>query len=199
MGTGNHSKRKDAARNREAILDAAARVLGADPAAGVDAIATEAGVNRATLYRHFGSRDDIVAALRDEAAEQGREFVAQAVDGLVGDGDRHLLEIFDDLVWASIQDATRYRQLMVTDPRRADEVTASFVEVSEAIVRRGQERGDLIADLPAALVSRQLIALVLATVRAVDEGVTTPEDAANGVRRLLAGLRAPTAAARTSG
>lgn len=199
MAQGNHSKRKDVARNREAILDAAARVLGADPDAGVDEIATAAGVNRATLYRHFGSRDDIVAALREEAAEQGREFVAQAVDGLMGDGgERHLLEILDDLVWASIQDATRYRQLMVTDPRRADEITARFGEISEAIVRRGQERGDLITDLPAALLSRQLIALVLSTVLAVDEGVATPEDAASGARRLLAGMRAPTAAARTS-
>lgn len=199
MAQGNHSKRKDAARNREAILDAAARVLGADPDAGVDDIAAAAGVNRATLYRHFGSRDDVVAALRDEAAEQGREFVQQAVDGLMGDGrDRHLLEILDDVVWASIQDATRYRQLMATDPRRADEITAGFSEIAEAIVRRGQERGDLITDLPAALLSRQLIAVVLATVRAVDEGAATAEDAASGARRFLAGLRAPTAAARTS-
>ena len=37
---------------------------------GVDAIADQAGTNKMTLYRHFGSKDDlIVACLRDVAAE----------------------------------------------------------------------------------------------------------------------------------
>jgi AcrR family transcriptional regulator len=37
---------------------------------GVDAIAEQAGTNKMTLYRHFGSKDDlIVACLRDVAAE----------------------------------------------------------------------------------------------------------------------------------
>lgn len=37
---------------------------------GVDAIAAQAGTNKMTLYRHFGSKDDlIVACLRDVAAE----------------------------------------------------------------------------------------------------------------------------------
>jgi AcrR family transcriptional regulator len=37
---------------------------------GVDAIAEQAGTNKMTLYRHFGSKDDlIVACLRDVAVE----------------------------------------------------------------------------------------------------------------------------------
>ena len=37
---------------------------------GVDAIAEQAGTNKMTLYRHFGSKDElIVACLRDVAAE----------------------------------------------------------------------------------------------------------------------------------
>jgi AcrR family transcriptional regulator len=37
---------------------------------GVDAIAEEAGTNKMTLYRHFGSKDDlVVACLRDAARE----------------------------------------------------------------------------------------------------------------------------------
>ena len=197
MATADRPTRKDAARNREAILDAAVRVLGADPDAGVDEIAAAAGVNRATLYRHFGAREEILDVLREEAAAQGRVFVADAVAQLFGNGrDRPVLEVIDEIVWAGLQDTTRYRALMASDPRRADELLGPFTEVGEAVVRRGQERGELVGDLPAGLLYRQLLAVVLTGVRAVDEGAATPEDAASTIRRLLSGLRA---ADRTSG
>jgi AcrR family transcriptional regulator len=38
---------------------------------GVDAIAEAAGTNKMTLYRHFGSKDDLIAAC---LAETGREY-----------------------------------------------------------------------------------------------------------------------------
>ncbi len=191
MATADRPTRKDAARNREAILDAAVRVLGADPDAGVDEIAAAAGVNRATLYRHFRTREEILDVLREEAAAQGRVFVADVVAQLFGSGNgRHVLEVIDEIVWAGLQDTTRYRAVMASDPRRAEELLAPFTEVGEAVIRRGQERGEIVDDLPAALLNRQLMVMVLASVRAVDEGAATPEDAASAVRRLLNGLRA---------
>lgn len=43
---------------------------------GVDAIAEQAGTNKMTLYRHFGSKDDlIVACLRDVAVESDQMWV----------------------------------------------------------------------------------------------------------------------------
>ena len=43
---------------------------------GVDAIAEQAGTNKMTLYRHFGSKDDlIVACLRDVAVENDQIWV----------------------------------------------------------------------------------------------------------------------------
>ncbi|WP_431246891.1 TetR/AcrR family transcriptional regulator [Leifsonia xyli] len=55
--------RADAARNRAAILDAARPALagGGDPS--LEAIARSAGVGIGTLYRHFPTREDLVAAV----------------------------------------------------------------------------------------------------------------------------------------
>jgi len=67
-------ERADAARNREALLDAAARLIehcGVD-AVTMDAVAHEAGVGKGTVFRRFESRAGLMAALltHSEAAWQ---------------------------------------------------------------------------------------------------------------------------------
>lgn len=56
-------RRADAQRNIAAILDAARAVLVKDPYATMVQIAERSGVGRATLYRHFGSRERLVEQL----------------------------------------------------------------------------------------------------------------------------------------
>lgn len=64
VGVGARPLRADARRNEEMLLDAAKAVFAAS---GVDApvreVATRAGVGVATLYRHFPTRADLVAAV----------------------------------------------------------------------------------------------------------------------------------------
>lgn len=59
--------RADARRNRDALL-AAARLVFANEGldAPLDAIAKEAGVGRATLYRRFPTRDTLIAAIFED-------------------------------------------------------------------------------------------------------------------------------------
>ncbi|NUO92248.1 MAG: TetR/AcrR family transcriptional regulator [Dermatophilaceae bacterium] len=69
-------ERRDAARNRGLLLDAAHRLVDRDGVAAVtmDAVAAEAGVGKGTVFRRFGSRAGLMTALLDhtEARWQGR-------------------------------------------------------------------------------------------------------------------------------
>ncbi|MER7848637.1 helix-turn-helix domain-containing protein [Kitasatospora sp. NPDC096077] len=77
------AQRKDARRNKEALLDAAAAAF---VAAGVEApvrdIAARAGVGLGTIYRHFPTRADLVIAVYrhqiDACAEAGPALLAEA-------------------------------------------------------------------------------------------------------------------------
>ncbi|MER6780448.1 MULTISPECIES: helix-turn-helix domain-containing protein [unclassified Streptomyces] len=75
------SKRKDARRNQQTLLDAAAAVFATS---GVEApvrdIAAEAGVGMGTIYRHFPTRADLVIAVYrhqvETCAEAGPALLA---------------------------------------------------------------------------------------------------------------------------
>ena len=80
-GSSARSKRKDARRNQQTLLDAAAAVF---VASGVEApvrdIAAKAGVGMGTIYRHFPTRADLVIAVYrhqvDACAEAGPALLA---------------------------------------------------------------------------------------------------------------------------
>ena len=72
---GARTRRVDAVRNREAILEAATRLLrdrGAD-AITMDCLANEAGVGKGTLFRRFGDRAGLFHALLDESERRLQE------------------------------------------------------------------------------------------------------------------------------
>ena len=80
-------RRKDAQRNREAIL-AAARALFAECAdVPMCEVARRAGVGQATLYRNFPDRGDLAAALLLEEALDPRRAVEEGGVQVVGDLD----------------------------------------------------------------------------------------------------------------
>nr|WP_161563478.1 TetR/AcrR family transcriptional regulator [Streptomyces antimycoticus] len=80
-GSSAGSKRKDARRNQQTLLDAAAAVF---VASGVEApvrdIAAKAGVGMGTIYRHFPTRADLIIAVYrhqvEACAEAGPALLA---------------------------------------------------------------------------------------------------------------------------
>src|SRR5688572_14050048 len=68
LSVGPTRERADAARNRRKVLDAAAHLFAARgiDMVSMDDVATAAGVGKGTVYRRFGDRSGLAAALLDE-------------------------------------------------------------------------------------------------------------------------------------
>ncbi|MFE0465269.1 TetR/AcrR family transcriptional regulator [Kitasatospora sp. NPDC058965] len=78
---------------RDRVLETATRLFYAEGihAVGVDRIVTEAGVTRATFYRHFPSKEELVRSYVQAWDQEVRDEVAAVVPGLGAD---QALELF---------------------------------------------------------------------------------------------------------
>ncbi len=136
--------RSDARRNVEAILLAARDVLADSPRAELSTIAARAGVHRVTLYRHFRTREDLIARLYesylDDAERVIRDTDPQADDllGEIADLTRRLYEV--NLTWRAFAWAPAYS---VEAQARRKEMTAANIALFQAAEQRGVLRPDL--------------------------------------------------------
>ncbi len=80
MPTSPRPRRADARDKKEQILSAAVRTLGANSGASLERVAHVAGVHRATVYRHFPSRDHLLGEVLARALSEGTEIVARAAE-----------------------------------------------------------------------------------------------------------------------
>src|SRR5438874_11945257 len=147
LAGGHRTLRADARRNRDAVI-AAAKKLFADQ--GLDAqmpdVAKAAKVGVGTVYRHFPTKDDLIAAM---AAERFERLAQKA---------RESLEAEDS--WEGISDFIRFSAQIQADDRGLCEVMGSRPEVMDAaaraaglpelcdrLVKRAQRSGQLRRDL----------------------------------------------------
>jgi AcrR family transcriptional regulator len=155
--------RSDALRNRRALLNAAAEALAENPGASIAQVAQAAGLARATVYRHFRTRQDLLEAMRAEALVSAAEAIAGS---RLDEGDP--LEALRRAVEALASHGVRFRALLLegvelnpTFLQERAEVLAPLHEV----VRRGQEAGLIRPELPARWVVTAMAALLTAGVR----------------------------------
>jgi AcrR family transcriptional regulator len=91
--TADRPLRKDAARNRQLLLDAAAAVFAEHGLeAGVEEVARAAGVGIGTLYRRFPTKDALVAALVHDVMTTMLRLAQNATGQAGGTGLEHFLE-----------------------------------------------------------------------------------------------------------
>ena len=147
-----YGRRTDAERNRETILDHAARLLVDDPAVGMAEIAAAAGVGRATLYRHFPTREELVEAIGERALEEtDRAIDASRLE------EGTAVEAFRRLIAALFEVGDRYVFLLRQSTSHAqteEGVTEAMEHIGARLVsffERGQASGEFSRTLPADL------------------------------------------------
>jgi|RhiMethySRZTD1v2_1073278.scaffolds.fasta_scaffold488759_2 AcrR family transcriptional regulator len=136
--------RADARRNRQAVLDAGARLLADRPAASMQEIADASGVGRTTVYRHFPAREDLVAALIQQVVGQVVNATATAL-AVRGPAPDVLRRFAADLVvlggrWRFLRDQRLEVLAMLQESDRA------FLQWAREAQRRGELRTDMTAD-----------------------------------------------------
>ncbi|MBC9717530.1 TetR/AcrR family transcriptional regulator [Streptomyces sp. TRM66268-LWL] len=174
------TKRADARRSIDAIVQAAAECLGRNPDASLSEIARAAGVGRVTLYAHFSSRAEVVDAAMSRALDRGNE-VLDTVD-LTGD-PRLALHRYIEAGWHLV-DGTRalivaaQREL---SPARILELHAGPAARVEALVARGRAEGHFRTDLPISWMVNVLHSVMHSATEEIRAGRLTSDHAAHHI------------------
>ena len=150
-------------KSRQAIIEAGIDVLLENPGAGMSEIALAAGVGRATLYRHFDTREVLIDALvmaclqeTDDALRPIKE------DGLTGMAA--ILASIDVIVPM----ATRYRFLMspastTVNSKEVRDAYKSQLEELSTLVAQAKSAGEISSELPNVWIVASYDALLLST------------------------------------
>jgi len=138
--------RADARRNIDAILVAARDVFAGDSNAQLSVVAAHAGVHRVTLYRHFRSREALVAALHDASIAEVHAAVLEAdleADDPLSEIAALVRRIYEiNLTWRTYGWAPAYSP-GTPERRRREEIGA----IVAGLLTVAQERGLLRRDL----------------------------------------------------
>ena len=170
----------------EAIVEAAIRLLNVNAGATMSEIAARAGVGRATLHRHFRTRNDLVTAIglrcieeMNAAVRGGQDTGKPAADQLrsmfravIPMGDRYSFLSLESAEDASVREGYRAQLQWVA-----------------TLVEDLKKQGEIAADVPTAWAVAQIDQLVWTGWNGIAEGYLTPDEASElAVRTLLHGL-----------
>ncbi len=183
------SRRADAERNVLRIQEAAIRLWAEQPSAGVADVAAAAGVGRATLYRHFPTRESLLEAIRSRGLADGEQAL---VDCRLDEGSPSMA--LERLLAAWLELGDRYR-VVVANPSQPDNYPArqreeAMAAAMQELIQRGQTLGEFSPDLPAPWGASAIGALLVAMIRAVGED-RIPREHAHSllVRSVVGALR----------
>jgi AcrR family transcriptional regulator len=144
--------RSDAQANQDRVLDAAARAFArGDADVSLRAIAREAGVGIATLYRRFPSRELLVEAVYRSESER----LGEAADELLATSSRPVEALsawmtqFLDYLATKRGMADALRVLLTSDEGLRLQTRASLIAACDRLLRATAEAGQVRSDLDA--------------------------------------------------
>jgi len=132
--------RSDAQRTHERILHAATAELAVNPNAGMDAIAQRAEVGRATLYRHFATRDELLAALRERFFDR---IEAAAAASIAESDPRAAVLVFIESVTRAVAETCTMTEGTPPSDEASDRAMTAIHMAIAALVERGAATGQL--------------------------------------------------------
>lgn len=144
--------RRDAAENRESLLSAARVVFNRDPSASLEAVATEAGLSRRSVYGHFASRDDLLL----ELVTTGTRRVASALESVTHPDPVVRLALISSSLWREVESVRVMAVVAVRGPlahHTAGTLGAIRANLRSAIAE-GQADGSMRSDLPVERLAR---------------------------------------------
>lgn len=167
---------------RDEVLAAAQRHLNVDPRASMAVLAAAAGVGRATLHRHFASRDDLLHELGARSHDRW-EASLDAADaaGAAASGDADRIEAcLRDLFARYLADSDDFG-FALTDSYlvSAPDLLARSDRLAERerdLLAAGQAAGVLRDDVPARWLGHAVYGLLVAAREAVRDGDVTRRD-----------------------
>ncbi|MGV9846557.1 TetR/AcrR family transcriptional regulator [Streptomyces fungicidicus] len=163
-------RRADAERSRAAVLDAAVRLLRERPEASLETVARAAGVTRQTVYAHFSSRDELLAA----AADRVTSDAVAAMDAAALDEGSAVAALvrFLDASWRAYEANTflfRGATARTTESFGGRELHEPVMDKLARLLERGIAAGEFATRQD----SRWLVAAVVALGHAAGDEVAT--------------------------
>ena len=184
--------RADAVRNRDVLLQAATRAFAsADAEPSMRAIAREAGVGIATLYRHFPTRESLVDAVYRDQVDR----LTRGADDLLSqfapaEALRRWMDLFGDWLVTKHGMVDTLREMIDAGSLAHVETRDQLLAAITTILDAGRDAGDLRGDVRADDVAAALIGVFTVVGGAAREG-----QGARLLDLLMDGLRTPAARA----
>ncbi len=176
--------------SREALIEAAFTVFSRDPSAPLAQVVERAGVGRATLHRHFASRDELVRALARIAIEE-MDLAAEAAC----EGTRSSLEALERMLHALIPLGNRHGFLALEPLDQDPAIRAEFERQqreTREMVDAAKREGAFDTSLPTSWIVQAYDYLLYAAWESVRTEDATPARAAElAWRTLISGLGGP--------
>ena len=153
--------RADAARNRDMLLAVATRVFASSEAEpSMRAIAREAGVGIATLYRHFPTRESLVDAVYHDQVERltvgARELLEQLPPA---EAMRRWMDLFGDWLMTKHGMIDTLLAMIESGEIALAHTRAELLDVITTILEAGRAAGDLRPDVTAEDIAASLIGI----------------------------------------